>query len=111
MERQALYDSFSQLNWRQQLGNLASTLISIAKQAGDERQDPLIKHLLREGALMIEWCYKNVPDEYHLELANLQRELLTWERGYPVEGARHLLELHAQNQSHRLLQMVELVAA
>lgn len=111
MEREELYDTFSQLDWGQQLGNLASTLSSISERAGDARYDPLTKQLLREGGLMIEWCYKNVPSEHHLELANLQRELLAWENDYPIEGARHLLVLHTQNQSNRLLQMAGFVAA
>jgi hypothetical protein len=111
MERQELYNTFSQLDWRQQVGNLASTLSSIAKHAGDERYDPLTQHLLREGALMIEWCYGNVPEDYHLELASLQRELLTWQKAHPVEGGRHLLVLHTQNQSNRLLQMSGMAVA
>lgn len=110
MERQELYNSFNQLDWRHQLGNLASTLATLAKRANDQTFDPLTYNLLREGALMIEWCYKNVPSEYHLELTNLQRELLTWRSQYPIEDARNLLALHTQNQSSRLLQMSGLIA-
>ncbi len=111
MERETLYNTFSQLEWKQQLGHLASTLASISKRAVDQDFDPLTKQLLREGALMIEWCYRNVPEVYHLELANLQRELLTWGKDFPIEGTRHLLILHTQNQSNRVMQMAGLIAA
>jgi hypothetical protein len=40
-----------------------------------------------------------------LELAAMQRELLTWQRIWPVETARSLLALHARNQSDRILQI------
>ena len=61
MERQALYERFKHLDWQQQLGNLASTLATISTQSMIEEQDKLTSHLLREAALMIEWCAKDEP--------------------------------------------------
>jgi hypothetical protein len=110
MERQALYYRFITLTWQEQLGNIASTLGTIAKQINSPEQDKLTKFLLREGALMIEWCASNVPAEYHLELAGLQKELLAWKDSFPETKARQLLALHTSNQRDRLLEMSGLLA-
>ncbi|MFB2916856.1 MULTISPECIES: hypothetical protein [Aerosakkonema] len=109
MERQKLYERFINLDWQQQLGNLASTLATISSQAIVEKHDLLTNHLLREAALMIEWCATNVPKEFLLELAGIQRELLAWQKAFPVEQARNILSLYARNQSDRLLQMAGLI--
>ncbi|MCU0543239.1 MAG: hypothetical protein MUE44_13875 [Oscillatoriaceae cyanobacterium Prado104] len=105
MKRQALYSRFKALEWQQQLGNLASTLASLSKRATVPQHDVLTSTLLREAALMIEWCAANIPRNYLLELAAMQRELLSWERVFPIEQARSILALHARHQSERLLQM------
>jgi hypothetical protein len=60
---------------------------------------------MREAALMIEWSAANVPEDFLLELAAMQRELLAWKRAFPIEAIRNLLALHTRNQSDRLLQM------
>ena len=105
MERQKLYERFISLDWQQQLGNLASTLATISSQAIVEKQDSLTNHLLREAALMIEWCASSVPEEFLLELAGIQKELLAWKKVFPLEQARNILSLYAHNRSERLLQM------
>lgn len=110
MERQALYDRFITLTWQEQLGNIASTLGTISKQVNSPEQDKLTKFLLREGALMIEWCASNVPAEYHLELAGLQKELLAWKDSFSETKARQLLALHTSNQRDQLLEMSGLLA-
>jgi hypothetical protein len=102
-------ESYKTLTWHQQLGNLASTLNTIASRATSQDYDQLTKQLLREGAVMIEHCATNVPAEFHLELAAMQRELLTWQRDFPIDKARHILSLHTRNQSDRLLQMAGLI--
>jgi len=43
--------------------------------------------------------------QHPLELAAMQRELLAWQRIWPVETVRSLLALHARNQSDRILQI------
>jgi hypothetical protein len=73
MKRQALYSRFKTLEWQQQLGNLASTLASLSKRATVPQHDVLTSTLLREAALMIEWCAANIPKNYLLELAAMQR--------------------------------------
>ncbi|AFY70318.1 hypothetical protein Pse7367_2049 [Thalassoporum mexicanum PCC 7367] len=98
-------ESYKTLTWQQQLGNLASTLKTIASKTTNQQYDQLTIQLLREGAVMIEHCISNVPTEFHLELAAMQRELLTWRSTFPIEQARHILALHTCNQSDRLLQM------
>ncbi|OKH30917.1 hypothetical protein NIES2119_30045 [[Phormidium ambiguum] IAM M-71] len=109
MERQKLYETFISLDWQRQLGNLASTLATISSQAMVEKHDLLTNHLLREAALMIEWCAANVPKECLLELAGIQRELLAWKKVFPIEQARNILSLSARNQSDRLLQIAGLI--
>lgn len=110
MERQALYERFKALDWQHQLGNLASTLATVSTQSIIPEQDKLTSHLMREAALMIEWCATNVPEIFLLELAAMQRELLAWKRVFPLEGVRNLLALHTRNQSDRLLQMAGLLS-
>jgi len=109
MERQKLYECFITLDWRQQLGNLASTLATVSSQATVPKHDLLTNHLLREAALMIEWCAANVPKEFLLELAQMQKELLAWKQAFPIEQARDILSLYARHQSERLLQMAGLI--
>jgi hypothetical protein len=109
MERQALYERFKSLDWQHQLGNLASTLATVSTQSTIPNQDKLTSYLMREAALMIEWSAANVPENFLLELAAMQRELLAWKRAFPIEGIRNLLALHTRNQSDRLLQMAGLL--
>lgn len=109
MDRQKLYERFITLDWQQQLGNLASTLATVSVQATVPKHDQLTNHLLREAALMIEWCAANVPKEFLLELAGMQRELLAWRQVSPLEQARNILSLSARHQSDRLLQMAGLI--
>lgn len=109
MERPALYERFKTLDWQQQLGNLASNLATVSTQSTVTQNDKLTRHLLREAALMIEWCAASVPKDFLLELAALQRELLAWLRVFPIEEVRSLLSLHARNRSDRLLQMAGLL--
>jgi hypothetical protein len=109
MERQALYERFKTLDWQQQLGNLASTLATISTQSTIPAQDKLTSLLLREAALMIEWCAKNVPTDFHSELAAIQKECLAWNIAFPIESARSLLSIHARHQSERVLQMTGLL--
>ena len=110
MERQALYERFKTLDWQQQLGNLASTLATVSTQSTIPEQDKLTSYLLREAALTIEWCAKDVPADFHLELAAIQKECLAWKRLFPIESARYLLSIHARHQSERVLQMAGLLS-
>jgi hypothetical protein len=104
MERQSLYERFKLLSWQEQLGNLAATLAKISSQALEPSLDQLTCLFLREAALMIEWSAKNVPTEFHQELAAIQKECLEWQKQFPIENARVLLSLTTRNQSERVLQ-------
>lgn len=108
MERKALYESLKTKTWQQQLGNLASTLATISTQATIPQQDKLTIHLLREAALIIEWCVQNIPELFHPELAAIQKECLAWKKVFPLEAIRNLLSIHTRHQSDRLLEMAGL---
>lgn len=109
MDIQAMYKRFTQLTWQQQLGNLASTLARISSQATSPESDHLVTTSLREAALLIEWSAPQVPSDFLLELAAMQREVLAWQRCWPLEAARSLLALHTRHQADRLLQMAGLL--
>ncbi len=109
MDVKSMYKRFTQLTWQQQLGNLASTLARISSQATSPESDKLVTASLREAALLIEWSAPNVPPDFLLELAAMQREVLAWHRCWPLDDARSLLSLHSRNQSDRLLQIAGLL--
>lgn len=69
----------------------------------------MTKSLLHEAILFLEWSALYVPENYHLELAMMQRELLAWKRIWPLDPARPILALQARNRSDRLLQIAGLV--
>ena len=108
MEREALYERIKSQTWQQQLGNLASTLGTISTQANIPQQDKLTIYLLRDAALIIEWCAKNVPEPYHPELAAIQKECLAWRKVFPLEATRNLLSIHTRHQSDRILEVADL---
>ena len=109
MEHHALYEDFKRLSWQEQLGNLASTLATISTQSKIPMQDELTSNLLREVALMIEWCVIQVPSEFHWELAAMQRECLNWHRVFPVEDVRSILAMNTRHYSDRVLDMAGLL--
>jgi hypothetical protein len=109
MPRQHLRERFKNLDWKQQLGNLASTLARISTRTPYPEYDNLVVDLLQEAALFIEWGAPHAPDDLLLELATTQKEILAWKRVWPLEDARQLLTLFARNRSDRLLQMAGLV--
>lgn len=108
MNRQTLRERYIQLDWPQQMGNLASTLARISTRAASTQHDALVADLLREAALFIEWSAKGVPPSLLLDLAPLQRELLLWYRVWPQETLRPLLSLQARHLSDRLLRLAQL---
>ena len=101
----SLRERYKKMSWQQQLGNMASTLARIANNAPVSDHDEVVVMCLREAACFIEWSAPDVPSELLLELAAMQRELLAWQRVWPIEAARPLLALHARSQSDRVLQM------
>ncbi len=109
MAPQNLRERFEKMDWPQALGNLASTLARLSSRADSSQYDALVADLLREAACIIEWSAPKTPAIFWLELAAMQRELLAWQRVWPVNSARALLTLHARNQSNRLLQMAGLI--
>ncbi len=113
MDRQALFERYTKLDWSHQVGNLASTLARISSRALTPRYDTLVTDLLREAALFIEWSAASVPQSLLLDLASLQSECLAWQRVWPPDAsglpqsARSLLALYARNASDRLLYRIQ----
>jgi hypothetical protein len=102
---QTLRERYQKMKWQHQLGNMASTLARIANNALVTEHDGTVKLCLREAACFIEWLSPQAPPELLLELAAMQRELLTWQQLWPLEKARGLLALQARHQSDRMLQI------
>ena len=109
MPNQTLYEKISQLTWQQQLGNLASTLAKISTQATESKLDQLTSYFLRESALIIEWSAKNVPQQFQIELAAIQKECLEWHKIFPLEDVRIILSLNTRHQSQKILQIAGLL--
>ena len=101
----SLRERFKKMSWQQQLGNMASTLARVSNNATISEHDQVVVMCLREAACFIEWSAPSIPSEHLLELAAMQRELLAWQRAWPIEAARPLLALYARGQSDRILQM------
>ena len=109
MDVSYLQERFAHLDWRQQLGNLASTLARVSTRASSLEHDKLIVDLLQEAALLIEWGARHIPKPFQLVIATIQKEVLAWRRVWPLDTARPLLALTARNRSDRLLEMAGLV--
>ncbi len=106
MEQKQLRERYQQLDWRQQIGNLASTLARISSRSASPNYDDLVSNLLREAALFIEWSAPYVPEAMLLDLAPLQREMLVWQRVWPQDSLRPLLSVQARHVSDRLLRSI-----
>ncbi len=87
------------------MGNLASDLLRLGQWVRMQRPDGAVTDLMREIAWMMEWTGESATEE----LANMQREICRWRRIWPVEAARSLLALRAQQMSDRILTMSGLV--
>ena len=103
MDREKLRQRFLQDEWPRQVGNLASTLGRLSSRAAAVRHDQMVADLLRQSALLMEWCAPNVPIEVAANLATMQRELVLWRRIWPNDPARSLLVLRARQMSDQLL--------
>jgi hypothetical protein len=109
MEQRQLQARYQQLDWPQQLGNLASTLARISARSTSPAYDNLVSNLLREAALLIEWSAPHMPPALLLDLAPLQHEMLVWRQIWPQDNLRPLLGLQARHISDRLLRLAKLV--
>jgi hypothetical protein len=83
------------------MGNLASDLLRLGQWVRMRRPDGAVTDLMREIAWMMEWTGESATEE----LANMQREICRCRRIWPVEAARSLLALRAQQMSDRILTM------
>jgi hypothetical protein len=105
MDRDKLQKRYLQDEWPRQVGNLASTLARLSSRANDARYDKTVETLLREGALLMEWCAPNVPLGLAADLAMMQRELVLWRRIWPNDVARSLLAFRTREMADRLLEV------
>jgi hypothetical protein len=108
MNWQSFGERYVRMTWRQQLGNLASTLARLSSRCSRPEHDLLVTHLLREAALLIEWGAPHTPSAVHPDLAAMQREVLAWRDHWPLDQARPLLALRARQMSEALLRMAGL---
>jgi hypothetical protein len=104
MDRDKLRKRYLQDEWPRQVGNLASTLARLSSRVGDARYDQVVANLLREGALLMDWCAPNVPLELAVDLASMQRELILWRQIWPHASVRALLAFRARAMSDRRLE-------
>jgi len=89
------------------MGNLGSDLLRLGEWVRMRRADEAIIDLMREIAWMMEWSGECAT----VELAEMQREICRWQRAWPVESARSILALRAQQMSARVLEMSGLVGS
>ena len=59
--------------------------------------------------MIIEWSAKNVPQQFQIELAAIQKECLEWHKIFPLEDARIILSLNTRHQSQKILQIAGLL--
>ncbi|MDI6793890.1 MAG: hypothetical protein QME81_13675 [bacterium] len=103
MEKKSLYERFIKCDWPRQVGNLASTLARLSSLSAKPDYDDISRNLLREAALLIEWCAPNVPENLQTDLAVMQRELCYW-YNIPLQAEiRKLLSLRGRVMSDYLL--------
>ncbi|MBI4573608.1 MAG: hypothetical protein HY713_10055 [candidate division NC10 bacterium] len=89
------------------MGNLASNLLRLGQWVGMRRSDEAVVDLMREIAWMMEWSGEGAT----VELAEMQREICRWRRAWPVESARSILALRAQQMSSRVLEFSGLLGS
>lgn len=81
------------------MGHLASDLLRLGRWVRMRRDDYAVVGLLGQIASCMEWN----PEHATEELADMQREVCSWRRIWPLEPARSLLAFRAQRMSDRIL--------
>lgn len=98
---------YSQLDWQQRLGNLASTINRAASAAANPRTAASVGEMLREGMWIIEWSRDDTPLEALTELAEVQRELgflrTAWQQDQ--DAVRLLVAFRARALAGRTLEL------
>lgn len=105
MSTRDLQARYQRMDWRQHLGNLASTLARLSTRALLPDHDALVADLLQEAALVIEWSAAKAPPSALLQLAAMQKEILAFKGLWPHEPIRSVLSLYTRNRSDLLLQL------
>lgn len=98
---------YDRLDWRQRLGNLASTLARSATVSANSQSVTLASDLLREGMWIIEWSAPDAPLDVLAELAPMQLELgllrQAWARD--PRAVQPILAFRARIMSDRVLEL------
>ena len=105
MSTRDLQARYERMDWRQHLGNLASTLARLSNRALQPEHDALVADLRQEAALVIEWSAAKAPQPALLQLAAMQKEILAFKGIWPHEPMRSMLALYTRNRSDLLLQL------
>jgi len=102
---------YAKLEWKQRLGNLASTLARAATAASNPRTAASVPDLLREGMWVIEWGRADTPLNVLIELAPMQKELGLLKRAWEQnnQAVRPLLAFRSRVMSDQVLKLLGLV--
>ena len=88
-------------------GGLAAHRARIESFSDDPKHDEVVRGLVRESQLFIEWTATDLQGEQLLELAGLQRLLLTWHKDWAAiwadPGRRGAVAEKAAGWSRRIL--------
>jgi hypothetical protein len=111
MDWKRLEARYAKLEWRQRLGNLASTLARAATAANNPRTTASVPDLLREGMWVIEWGQADTPLDVLVELVPLQKELGLLKRAWDQDSqaVRPLLAFRSRVMSDQVLKLLGLV--
>ena len=111
MDWKRLEARYAKLEWRQRLGNLASTLARAATAADNPRTAASVPDLLREGMWVIEWGRADTPLDVLVELGPLQKEMGLLKRAWDQDSqaVRPLLVFRSRVMSDQVLKLLGLV--
>jgi len=111
MDWKRLEARYAKLEWRQRLGNLASTLARAATAANNPRTTASVPDLLRGGMWVIEWGQADTPLDMLVELVPLQKELGLLKRAWDQDSqaVRPLLVFRSRVMSDQVLKLLGLV--
>lgn len=98
---QKIRDRFLRDDKAIRLGNLASDLLRLSLWVQQRHRNEMLIDLMREIAWLLEWS----GDFGLVELADMQREICSWRRIWPVESARSILAFRASQMSQRLIEL------
>ena len=91
------------------LGNLASDLARIASWSDHPADHDVVASVLEESKCFCEWAAPDAPLETQVVLAELQRAIVKWERGWLKGLPIPTMRTDAERKSNELLELAGLV--